>query len=212
MKDKANQTSREVLPKIVGELLGWTSPSRESYVPTETLELVLSALVRAEGCIPTRVLPKIAIPEAWASPESSKVLMVPVYDDQQKPAFVVLTQPMLKEVLRLVGGDDLPSTTEDHLDLVCFNLLEQYGVEPDMKSEHEGELLALTLHRELAFYASVYTAVSPAMLVTVAIVCATVPSLIQGLHAAPPLDVTNEAKRAPPRAAVAAATVSEPVP
>lgn len=162
----------------MGEFVGWTSPPRDSYIATDLLDQILLALMSGEGGLSPNLQSKLKVPDSWSTPESDKVIMAPVYDGRV-PSLVALSQPMLQALLKFVGVVDCSESAEEQLSLVCFNIVEQYGVEIGMESEHEHEQLALTLARELSVFRDVFSC-TPEMLDAIALTCASVPALVQG--------------------------------
>ncbi|KAJ8601972.1 hypothetical protein CTAYLR_008804 [Chrysophaeum taylorii] len=171
VKDQARHTSREVLVTLICELVGWTSPPKPFYVSQNDLDLVLAARARHHRAVTTLEY-ESTLDELPKPPSTAKVLLVSLGNDS--PASVVLTQPMLQEVLDLAA--DASFANRNLLELVCFNIVEQHGVEPRMASEHDAELLALALNRELSLFAKCYDVTTLARL-SVALVATAAPLL-----------------------------------
>lgn len=139
VKERSNRRrSREVLPTMLRELAGRTHPPKANYLSADVLLRALTALRDDDSLILSlRTAPAAA---------SNKVLLTTICeDDDEEDSVVALTQPMLKELLSLLGT----TAGGEIVDCICYNLVEQWGVLPRVDDLSIAERLSLERHREL---------------------------------------------------------------
>lgn len=163
VKDAARSTQREVLGVLALQLVGVTTPPKKFYVKSDTL---LEAFHKG----PSQFDLKDEMPETQPDAPSSKVLLVHLDD---VASCVCFDQSMLREVIKLAAMDDEKrqgAPPPDHLDVICYNILEQHGVPLDLNTDNAAELQALARHRELQVYRRFFTT-TPLTLAAVALLC-----------------------------------------